>query len=242
MKNNKDLPSGFNTMSSEIQNAHNYNSWLISKIRPFIGKSVIEIGTGYGNFYKLIKPNCDNYYSVDIDQTAIDIAMHKNSNCTYFLGDIADIDFASSIKQYSFDTVICLNVLEHIKEDKTAIENMLKILKIKGYLVVFVPAFQKLYSLMDSFAGHHRRYTINVFKDLIKDLRMEHICLEYCNPIGGIGWYINKFIKHKDLDSKLINNQIKIFDNFIMPISTFLNPLTKRFFGQSLLFVGRRIV
>jgi SAM-dependent methyltransferase len=236
-----DNPYGYSTMSSEIKNAHNYNSWLVSKIKPFIGNSVMEIGTGYGNFYELIQPLCNNYYSIDIDASAIENAKKKNPDCTYFLGDIVDSAFAQLLSKNLVDTIICLNVLEHIKDDKMAIENMNKILGKKGFLIVFVPAFQILYSSMDKFAGHHRRYTFSLFNELINTLRIEVICLEYFNPIGGIGWYFNKFLNHKELDSKLINKQIKIFDKYIIPISIFLNPVTKNIFGQSLLFIGRKL-
>ncbi len=144
------------------------------------------------------------------------------------------------VEQDEIDTVICLNVLEHIENDIIAVENMFEILKPTGHLIVFVPAFQILFSSMDEFAGHYRRYTFTTFNNLIKNLKMEILLMEYFNPIGGIGWYLNKFIKHKELDSKFINKQIKIFDKYITPVSSLINPLTSSFFGQSLLFVGEK--
>jgi hypothetical protein len=70
---------------------------------------------------------------------------------------------------------------------------------------------------------------------------MELLCMEYLNPIGGFGWYINKFLYHKKLDSKLINKQIRIFDKYVIPLSILINPFTKKFFGQSMLFIGKKI-
>jgi hypothetical protein len=64
--------------------------------------------------------------------------------------------------------------------------------------------------------------------------------LEYLNPIGGLGWWLNSRIEHRDLDSTAVNVQIKLFIKYVMPLSRAITPLTKRFFGQSLLAEAER--
>jgi hypothetical protein len=62
----------------------------------------------------------------------------------------------------------------------------------------------------------------------------------YFNPVGGIGWWLNKFAGHKDIDASAVNFQMAFFDKYILPLSRAVNPLTKRFFGQSIICVVRK--
>ena len=65
--------------------------------------------------------------------------------------------------------------------------------------------------------------------------------LRYFNPIGGLGWWANKFRRHESLDSDEVNGQIVIFEKYVLPFSRALDPLTRAFFGQSLICVARRL-
>jgi hypothetical protein len=110
-----------------------------------------------------------------------------------------------------------------------------------GHILFFVPAIPFLYNDMDSLVGHYRRYTRKTMRLAVGvSPDYEIILLEYFNPVGGLGWWLNKFIKHNDIDSKNLNAQVKFFDKYMVPISKLLNPLTKSFFGQSLICVIRK--
>ena len=102
-------------------------------------------------------------------------------------------------------------------------------------MLLFAPAFPALYSDMDTLAGHYRRYTKKSFLQAVpEEKRKNIICLEYFNPIGGLGWYVNKFKKYDSLENESINGQIKFFDKYVLPISRAMNCITKPFFGQSI--------
>jgi len=90
---------------------------------------------------------------------------------------------------------------------------------------------------MDKMAGHYRRYVRKDLKQIVEKVGGKLLMNEYFNPIGGLGWYANKFMTHKDLDSPAINKQIRFFDKNIVPISKGVNPLTQSFFGQSVISV-----
>ncbi|NOU18339.1 MAG: class I SAM-dependent methyltransferase [Bacteroidales bacterium] len=231
------IPTGFSTMTSSVEYADNYNSWILKEYKPFIGKNILEIGTGQGNFKKYLKSSCSNYVSIDIDGDVINRAIQRDPEGIYLNISITDPECVNVLKQYKFDTIICFNVIEHISEAEVAISNMIEILASKGNLLLFVPAFPSLYNSMDQLAGHFRRYTKESLVKSINSNKSIISKMEYFNFIGGIGWYFNKLIKHKDLDSKSLNTQMKFFDKFIVPFSKLINPITKNIFGQSLLLV-----
>ncbi len=230
---------GYKTMSSAISEATGYTKWICDAIRPYVGSRVLEVGTGNANYREYL-PNIQRFFSVDIDSHVIADAKKKDAAGEYHVADLSSHDFMTSFAARDFDTVYCLNVLEHIEADRLALKNMSNLLKERGHLIGFVPAFSELYSKMDELAGHHRRYTKKDIRQHADALGLKIELCEYFNPIGGVGWWVNKFFGHQSLDSNAINQQILFFDRYVLPISKLLNPLTKAWFGQSLLFVLRR--
>ena len=224
-------------MTSSVEFADNYNNWILHEFRPFLGKNILEIGTGQGNFKKLLGKSYSTYISIDIDDEVVQRAKIRDPEGNYLTLSITDSKCSELLKQYNIDTIICINVLEHISLPEIAISNMLKILTSEGNLLLFVPAFRNLYNGMDKLAGHYTRYTKSSLIKITDPHESRVLKIEYFNCIGGIGWFINKFIKHTDLDSKSLNTQMRFFDRFIVPFSKALNSFTKNIFGQSLLVV-----
>ncbi len=156
----------------------------------------------------------------------------------YLKADISDKNIMNLFTEDLFHTVLCFNVLEHIQEDKKALENMLFLLEENGYLLLFVPAFQSLYNSKDKLAGHIRRYTRKSLTEIINTIdHIEIVKLEYFNPIGAFGHLINKLFKHKSLASKSIAFQTRFFDKYLVSLSKEINPITKKMFGQSLICI-----
>jgi len=229
---------GLATMASSIEYIDNYNHWMLEKLRPYLGTSLLEVGTGQGNFRKYF-PTVNFYVSIDIDAKVIQRARDRYPNDVFIVADIAEKEFVQKLADHGIDTILCANVIEHIREDTKAIAHLLSVLRIDGYLFLFVPALPLLYNDMDRLAGHYRRYTKEMLANTV-GAKGQIVLLEYFNPIGGIGWWVNKFFKHKDLDSKNINWQVMFFENYVVPVSKMLNPCTKGFFGQSLICVIRK--
>ncbi|NJK99870.1 MAG: class I SAM-dependent methyltransferase [Spirulinaceae cyanobacterium SM2_1_0] len=229
--------AGFSTMSSAIEFADNYNNWIVESLLPYAGLRILEVGTGQGNFRRYL-PASQEYVSIDIDSQVIQRASQRDPEGHYFLANIADSTSLFELQKFEFDTILCTNVLEHIEDDHQAIKNMLSLLCPQGKILLFVPAIPFLYSSMDKLAGHYRRYTKQSLHRLVAgDSGGKVDCIEYFNPVGGVGWGLNKLLDHRSLDDNKINKQIEIFDKHIVPISKSLNYFTKSFFGQSLICV-----
>ena len=239
--NDKIEVSGFETMAESMEFADNYNNWILGKFQNYMGKSLMEIGTGQGNFRKYVSGNVSSYASLDIDEDVIRRAKERAPKGNYLVADISAPNFASLVKEYKLNSIICINVLEHVPDHKAGINNMLDALEKDGHLLLFVPAFTGLYNDLDKLAGHLRRYRKNDVAALIAHRKdVEIIYNEYFNPVGGLGWWVNKFKTHKNINSKNVNTQVLFFDKYVVPFSKFFNFFTKPFFGQSLYCVIKK--
>jgi len=229
----------YSTMSSAIGEAHNYVGWIVDIFRPYVGASLLEIGTGFGNYRRQFA-SVANYASADIDAGAVQAAAITDPAGRYVCTDVASGDFARHFPPVSFDAVLCANVLEHVPDEQAALANMLAVLKPGGYLLLFVPAHPNLYGDMDRLAGHLRRYTRDTLFRALSGAGGRVELARYFNPLGGLGWWVNRFRSYKTLDDGAINRQIRLFDRYILPVSRLVDPLTNRFFGQSLIAVVRK--
>ena len=227
------------TFSSAIADAHNYMDWIIGTIRPYFGHDVLEVGIGHGSYYQYLG-KLRRYRGVDIDPDNVSNSRAKNPGGNFELADICSEQFRSSFAPGSVDTVVCCNVIEHIEDDNRAVANMANALGPNGHLLLLVPALQQLYGDLDRLAGHHRRYNKSLMLKACAGAPIEILDLRYFNPIGGLAWWVNSFAKHTSLDDSVVNAQIRIFDRYILPVSRLVDPLTRSFFGQSLICVARR--
>jgi SAM-dependent methyltransferase len=227
------------TFSSAIVDAHNYMDWIIGTIRPYFGHDVLEVGIGHGSYYEYLG-KLGSYRGVDIDPNNVASSRARYPGASFELADICSEQFRSSFSPGSVDTVVCCNVIEHIEDDNRAISNMANSLTPGGHLLILVPALQQLYGDLDRLAGHHRRYNKTFMRNSCSGTPLEILEMRYFNPIGGLAWWINSFVKHQSLDDSAVNAQIRIFDKYVLPLSRLVDPLTRGFFGQSLICVLRR--
>lgn len=233
------MTTGTKTYSSAIEHAHNYSSWILDAFEPYIGRRVLEIGLGHGALRSQLPP-LERYVGVDIDAESIADARRRYPGDTYLVADIAATGLKERIGVDDFDTVLCLNVLEHVEQDAVALSQLLSVVKPGGYLSLFVPAFPALYSDMDRLAGHWRRYTRSSIDELAARCGAHLVVNRYFNAVGGVGWWINKFGRHRSLDDRAVNRQIELFDRWLVPISRNVDHVTSRFFGQSLVGVFQK--
>ena len=227
------------TFSSSMGGAHNYNRWVVRAFEPFFGRSVLEIGVGHGGFYEHLPP-IERYIGLDLDTELVAGCQARYPGLRFVQGDIADRDLPDRLADARIDTVLCVNVLEHVDDDRAAVENLLRLLVPGGNLLLFVPAFRRLYTDLDRLAGHRRRYTKAEVAALIPPPLGQIRRLEYFNPLGAIGWWLNGLVPHRSLESKEVTGQVRFFDTYLVPISKLLNPLTRSAFGQSVVCAVRK--
>jgi SAM-dependent methyltransferase len=227
------------TFSSAIADAHNYMNWIVGTMRPYFGRDVLEVGIGHGSYHEYLG-KLGSYRGIDIDPENVASSRARYPGVSFELADICSEQFRSGFPPGSVDTVVSCNVIEHIEDDNRAVCNMANALTPGGHLLILVPALQQLYGDLDRLAGHHRRYDKPLMLKACAGAPIEILELRYFNPIGGLAWWVNSFAKHQSLDGSAVNAQIRIFDKYVLPVSRLVDPLTRSFFGQSLICVARR--
>jgi SAM-dependent methyltransferase len=149
------------------------------------------------------------------------------------VGDVSDANF-SGLARYSLDSCVCLNVLEHISDDRGALRRMASVLVPGGVIALMVPAFPGLYGPIDSRLGHFRRYTRKSLYQCAASAGLTVRQAHYLNFAGFFGWWANARIFQRDEQSAA---QIKFFDRRVVPVVSRLEGLVRPPFGQSLFAV-----
>jgi SAM-dependent methyltransferase len=214
--------------------AHNYNLWIINLFAPFIGNNILEIGSGIGNltyylqhFGKMSCVDISDYYLAHMHIDYPDITFYKY--------DVSD-DAIQTLKKKQFDTVVCVNVLEHVANDRKALDNLFAILKPGGRLLLYVPALQFLYGSVDKNLLHYRRYNKKSLDTMLRQVGFSVEKIFYSNFIAIAGWYFNSRIQRK---KELSYWQTMLFDKFA-PIFEKIEKRVKPPVGMCLIAIARK--
>jgi SAM-dependent methyltransferase len=213
--------------------------WLVDNFRPYLRGRILEIGIGHGQYSKLLS-EYGVYTGIDHDAASVLEAKMAFPDLTFAICDVLDREQLRSLAPTGVEAMISINVLEHIPDDEAAIANLISILSPGGHLLISVPALSILYNDLDRLAGHYRRYSTARFQKIFSSRPVDIVRLCYFNPIGGIGWWANSLKRHGSLNDRSVNDQIRFFDQYVVPVSRALDPLFRPFFGQSVTCIVRR--
>lgn len=234
-------PSGYLTLE-RFAAATRFNRWMFETIRPYCKGHVLEVGSGIGNISRLFLEKGFSLTASDLRAEYCtflkDQFGHHPSLQAVVSVDLAVPDFAIRYHHLlqQFDTVVALNVIEHIEDDRQAVTNCAQLLKPGGQLVVLVPAFQALYNKFDEELGHFRRYTKRSLHALLTVSGLPVIHQQYFNLVGMLGWAVDGGLLKKRL---IPRRQLMIFDS-LMPLIRLADTLTFRAVGLSTIGVGRK--
>lgn len=174
-----------------LNRAPRFTRWMSDVIRPYVGSRVLEIGAGTGNLSLHLMPR-STYWATDVNPNYVDYLDSLRVNRPYM--DVAHTDAASE-ESYpagqSFDTVVCLNVVEHLEDDLAALRNIRNVLEPGGRAIILVPCGPQLYGTLDEVLGHCRRYTAEQLVEVSRraGFLVEHV-LKFNRP-GVLGWWLN---------------------------------------------------
>lgn len=221
-----------------MAHATNYFAWQGRLVTPLLGRRVVEVGCGIGNFTGMLLDR-ETVLAVDVDPGCIERLQQRYSNrenLHAFVCEPSSAAFAD-LARFQPDSCVCLNVLEHIQDDGRALEAMASVLVPGGAMVLLVPAFQALYGSIDRNLGHHRRYRRETLAQLAHRAGLRIEKLHYVNAAGFFGWWMNARIFRREAQSE---GQIRIFDRCIVPWLSRLEAISPPPFGQSLFAVLRK--
>jgi 2-polyprenyl-3-methyl-5-hydroxy-6-metoxy-1,4-benzoquinol methylase len=216
-----------------------YNRWLHERFDDHLGKRILEVGSGVGN---------QTRYFVDDRERVIasDIEAHYVRELLTRFGEKRHVRIASyhfpltdgaraELEAEHVDTVVCLNVLEHIEDDRGTLRDFASVLVPEGRLVLLVPSHKALYGSLDEHLRHFRRYDRDELEQLVREAGFEIDHMRFINRPGVLGWYLNSRVLKRRV---LPRGQLSAF-KWLMPILR-LEERRPPSFGMSLLVLAHR--
>lgn len=215
-----------------------YNAWLHDRFDAALGKRILEVGSGVGN---------QTRFFVDRERVvASDVEVHYVRELKAKFGNRSNVKIASyrfplseadraELLAEEIDTIVCLNVLEHIEDDATTLADFASVLPKGGRLVLLVPSLKALYGSLDVHLHHYRRYEREDLRQLVSAAGLEVETVRFLNRPGVLGWWLNsRVLKRKVLPK----GQLAAF-RWILPLLK-LEEKKEPSFGMSLLVLARK--
>lgn len=218
----------------------NYRTYQYDLIRKHIGENVLEVGSGDRSFTELIVANNSHLkrlLSIEPSDTLFKAYQNRTFGTVVTFGT-EDLFELTPDKHGLFDTIILVHVLEHVEQDRKALDHLHGLLAPEGRILIEVPALPILFSVHDEMLGHYRRYNRNKFRSMVNSELYAIDRLWYQDPFGVFGSLLFfKLLKVK-LNSaegvKLVGNQGGIYDRFLIPFSKSIERWITFPFGLSL--------
>jgi SAM-dependent methyltransferase len=221
----------------QMADATNYLAWQFAMVQPHIGKRVLEVGAGIGTFTRRMAAVAEQVTALEPNQYCFDRLTRETSTLpNVSRHELPVEDFHSTVATgRTFDTIVCMNVLEHIRDDAAVLREFRSLIAPDGRLVLLIPAIPAAFGEIDRRLGHYRRYTKRSVRRLFGETGWRTVELRYFNVIGLLGWIWNTkvLMKHEQSD-----RQIQLFDRAIVPVMSRLESLLPLPVGQSLLAVA----
>ena len=205
---------GSNILTS-LERARRLNQWMSDAIKPAVGDTVLEIGAGIGNLTSYLIPR-DRYVASDINRDYLHYLENFIKGKPYLECNKVNLAEQRDFTEYreAFDTVICLNVLEHMDEPVQCLRNIRSALAPGGRTILYVPQGPRLFSSLDQALEHRRRYDRSTLTAHLEEAGFSIESITDFNRAGPPGWWFNgKVLKRRHFGRV----QLKSFD-MLVPI------------------------
>ena len=220
-----------------FQHATNWKKYFSRPIKPYIKGNVLEVGAGIGSTTLLLNDGSASQWLMLEPDENMSASLKKKieakelpANCRLQTGTIGQLTS-------TFDTIIYIDVLEHIENDAEELKKAAKLLNTGGHLVVLSPAFDHLYSPFDKAIGHYRRYTKKMFRHITPE-GLQLISNRYYDTVGYFAALMNKLILRQKYPTL---KQVKFWDKWMVPVSRIKDNLLFHSFGKSIIAVWKKI-
>lgn len=212
--------------------ARNYHRWIASRFRPALGARVVEVGAGIGTFSALLRAE-PGVRELTLVEPASNNAARLRQR---FAGDggvrVHHGDLASLPAGARAETIVLVNVLEHVEDDARLLREARSRLAPGGALALFVPALPVLFGTMDEAFEHHRRYTRGGLTDLLRGAGFAAPRVRYVNLPGIVPWFVaGRVLRSRGLDARAVS----LYDRWVVPWLFALEDRLPPPLGQNLL-------
>ncbi len=224
----------------QMAKAVNYRRWQFEMISPHVKGKVLEVGGGIGNFTAVLAGIAESVVSIEPNFSCYNQLVKRVES----LPNVTTLNIAAeSLDQhmppdYQADTLVCMNVLEHIEQDGSALRTFVRLLRTGGKLILLVPAVPAVFGRIDQRLGHYRRYSRIGLKSVMAEAGLAPERIRYFNFVGLWGWWWNTKFAPREKQS---DAQIRFFDRFLVPWLSVAERIVPVPVGQSLLAVGKKL-
>jgi SAM-dependent methyltransferase len=215
--------------------ARNYRRFEFDLVAPHVGRSLLEVGSGLGDFAEQFVDRVDRLVVSDGDPYCVEhlgkrFADRAKVEVIDFLLP-AEVPLAEPV-----DTVVAMNVLEHVVEDVDAVRGLARVVVPGGRIVLWVPGYMQLYGDFDRKVGHVTRYTPKTLRETVTKAGLDIEVLKPVNLLGGIAWWAAVRFAGVGTPRPSI---VRIYDRLVVPTTRFIERLMVPPFGQTVFCVAR---
>jgi glycosyltransferase involved in cell wall biosynthesis len=194
--------------------APNFNVWMADTIKPFLGERVLEIGAGIGNLSRPLSNQRKYYAATDIGPEHLEALRNRFAHRPNMEFRECDVQLHDQVGYFAgrIDTIVCLNVLEHVPDPDAAVRNMFDALPAGGRAIVLVPQGQELFGTLDTVLGHFLRYSRYQLQVRMESAGFEVEQIIEFNRVSRPGWFIAGRVLKR---STLSRFQLRIFNKLV---------------------------
>ncbi len=191
-----------------------FNRWMADTIRPYVGARVLEIGAGMGNLTRQLARRRERYVATDIDREHLRRLDKRLRHHVHLETAVCDLTRPEDFEPYrgALDTVICLNVVEHIEDDGAALRNIHTALAPGGRAVILVPEGQSIFGKLDEVLGHYRRYSREQLSERLRGAGFTVEAILDFNRVSRPAWFVSGRLLRR---SKISRLQLHVFDRLV---------------------------
>jgi SAM-dependent methyltransferase len=216
-------------------NQRRYKAFQLELMRPYFGSSLLEVGAGLGEFAAQVT-GLERHVVTDVDAGAVASMAARFADRPAVEARVLDLagDLGAQVGD-PVETVLAINVLEHIEDDAEALRRMAALSAPGGRVVIWVPGYQQLYGEFDRAVGHVRRYTPAILRDAFERADLRPVEVKPVNLLGGIAWWLT--VRRGGVGGQK-PRLVRIYDRFVVPTTRFVERRVTPPFGQSVLGVA----
>jgi SAM-dependent methyltransferase len=185
------------------EQAPRYLAWTAARCEPYLGRRVLDFGAGTGNLTRLL-------VSEERDVVAFEPFAEHAAILRERLG--GEITVTETLAHDGFDSVVCVNVLEHIEDDLGALADIHRVLDAGGFLLALVPAHPALYGANDRLSGHERRYVKSELREKLERTGFTIRELKHVNPVGALGWLVSGKVLRR---GEITEGSLQLYDRAV---------------------------
>ena len=229
----------YNTQDLEaLHDLKNYQKWILDYFRPYLRGSGIEFGAGMGGNSVKILPFFDTLDLVEPSPNLIETLHDRfDDNSAVSIIDATLENHISALPNEFRDSVILINVLEHIEKDAETLCDIFRILKPGGHLLLFVPALPQLFSEMDRVLCHFRRYYHKGLRELVENAGFTIVKSSYFDLLGIVPWFlVNTLGRQTTFNQSLA----QLYDSIGVPFTRTMENYISPPIGKNVILVAQR--